>query len=183
MAKSKLHLRELTADELTEIEQLARRRATSTRLVERARIIRLAHQGLGLSAIAQRLQVCRPTVYTWLARFNASGLAGLADEPRSGRPPTYTPAEIGVVIATALTAPTKLGLPFASWTLDRLETYLNEKRHLAIKRSRIDELLLAEGLRWRQQEKWFGKRVDPEFAAKRGRSKRSIPRRRTAVSS
>ena len=26
----------------------------------------------------------------------------------------------------------------------------------------------AEGLRWRQQETWFGKRVDPDFAAKRG---------------
>ncbi|MBP7694397.1 MAG: helix-turn-helix domain-containing protein [Anaerolineales bacterium] len=91
-------------------------------------------------------------MYTWLERFNAAGVAGLADEPRAGRPPTYTPDEVGVVIATALTSPESLGLPFACWTLDRLETYLNEKRGLAIKRSRIDELLIAEGLRWRQQE-------------------------------
>ena len=174
MAKPRLRLRELTADEAAEIEQLARRRTTSTRLVERARIIRLAHQGLGISAIAERLQVSRPTVYTWLERFNAAGVAGLADEPRAGRPPTYTPDEVGVVIATALTSPESMGLPFACWTLDRLETYLNEKRGLAIKRSRIDELLIAEGLRWRQQEKWFGKRVDPEFAAKRGRLRPSL---------
>jgi hypothetical protein len=38
-----------------------------------------------------------------------------------------------------------------------------------MKRSRLDELLLAEGLRWRQQESWFGERVDPEFAQTRGR--------------
>jgi len=28
-------------------------------------------------------------------------------------------------------------------------------------------MLLAEGLRWRKQETWFGERVDPEFAEKR----------------
>jgi transposase len=181
MAKPRLRLRELTADEQTEIERLARSRATSNRLVEQAWIIRLAQQGQGVSAIARRLQISRPTVYGWLERFNPAGLAGLADEPRSGRPPTYTPDAVGVVIATALTAPAILGLPFASWTLDRLEAYLNEERGLHIKRSRIDELLLAEGLRWRQQEKWFGKRVDPDFAEKRGPSKRSTPRRRKTV--
>jgi hypothetical protein len=36
-------------------------------------------------------------------------------------------------------------------------------------RSRISELLIAEGLRWRKPETWFGERVDPDFAAKRGR--------------
>ena len=37
-----------------------------------------------------------------------------------------------------------------------------------MKRSRLDEVLLTEGLRWRKQETWFGERVDPDFAAKRG---------------
>jgi hypothetical protein len=63
-----------------------------------------------------------------------------------------------------LSDPQKLGQPFACWTLDRLETYLNEEKKIEIKRSRIDELLIAEGLRWRTQETWFGERVDPEFA-------------------
>ncbi|HET6467292.1 MAG TPA: winged helix-turn-helix domain-containing protein, partial [Geminicoccaceae bacterium] len=72
------------------------------------------------------------------------------------------------VIATALTDPRALDLPFASWTLDRLAAHLNEREGIAIKRSRIDELLRAEGLRWRKHESWFGARVDPEFAEKRG---------------
>jgi hypothetical protein len=42
-----------------------------------------------------------------------------------------------------------------------------------MRRSRIDEILLAEGLRWRRQETWFGERVDPEFAAKRARMAKS----------
>jgi len=75
---------------------------------------------------------------------------------------------VGELIATSLTDPQELGLPFGSWTLDRLAAYLNEQRGIAMQRSRIGEILQAEGLRWRQQETWFGERPDPAFAAKRG---------------
>jgi transposase len=111
--------------------------------------------------------------YEWLHRFNAEGLKGLTDHPRPGRPPTYTPEQRAEVIAAALTKPEALGLPFASWTLDRLAAYLAEHKKVPIKRSRVDEILVAEGLRWRKQETWFGQKVDPDFAAKRGRSRRS----------
>jgi hypothetical protein len=50
--------------------------------------------------------------------------------------------------------------------LDRLAAYVQEAKGIAMKRSRIDELLRAEGLRWRNQETWFGERVDPAFAEK-----------------
>jgi transposase len=166
--RPRLQLRALTAAEQAEIEQLARSRTVAARLVERAKIIRLASQGVSVAEISQRLKVSEMTVGRWWKRFNVAGVTGLADEPRSGRPQTYTPEQVSVVIATALTQPERLGLPFASWTLDRLAAYLNEQRGLDIKRSRIDELLIAEGLRWHQQEEWFGKRVDPDFAAKGG---------------
>jgi hypothetical protein len=39
-----------------------------------------------------------------------------------------------------------------------------------MKRSRISEILLAEGLKWRQEETWFGAHVDPDFERKRGLS-------------
>jgi transposase len=74
-----------------------------------------------------------------------------------------------------------LDLPFASWTLDRLAAYLQEAKGIAMKRTRIDELLLAEGLRWRSQETWFGERVDPAFAEKRGPSSPSTRPHRRAV--
>jgi transposase len=74
------------------------------------------------------------------------------------------------VIAASLTDPQRLDLPFAAWTLDRLAAYVQEAKGIAMKRSRIDELLRAEGLRWRNQETWFGERVDPAFAEKRGPS-------------
>jgi transposase len=72
-------------------------------------------------------------------------------------------------------------LPFAAWTLDRLAAYLLEHKGIAMRRSRIDEILLAEGLRWRRHETWFGERVDPAFTEKRGASRGSTPRRRRAA--
>jgi len=152
------------------------------RQAERVKVIRLASQGCGTTEIARQVRRTRPRVLTWIKRFNAQGLSGLEDEPRSGRPRTYSVEQVSVVVATALTAPQTLGLPFASWTLDRLAAYLDEVKGIGIKRSRIDEILMAEGLRWRKHETWFGNRVDPAFAEKRGSSNSSTRRRRRTVS-
>src|SRR5262245_32053882 len=149
-------LREMTQEEQTALERLARSRTAEARLVQRAQILLGLHGGEGPSAIARRLGITRPTVYAWAARFNESGLGALQDRPRSGRPPTYTADQRAEVIVAALTKPQDLGLPFGCWTLDRLQAYLNEHQGIAIKRSRIDEILLDEGLRWRHQETWFG---------------------------
>jgi transposase len=170
-----LRLRRLSTAEEQEIGRLVRSRTAPVRLVERARMIDLARQGQRVPAIAATVGVSAPVVRRWLARFNAQGVAGLADAPRPGRPATYTAEEVGELIAASLTDPQALGLPFASWTLDRLAAYLHETNGIAIKRSRIGTILQAEGLRWRQQETWFGERPDPAFAAKRGPSSRSTP--------
>lgn len=176
-----LRVRPMTIEEVETIEQLARSRTAPARAVERARIIRLAREGRRVLAIAEELGVCPGMVRLWLKRFNEKGIEGLKDKPRPGRPATYTAEEVGEVIAASLTNPRDLGLPFSSWTLNRLEAYLNGEKGIAIKRSRIDEILLAEGLRWRTQETWFGERVDPEFAEKRGPSPSSTRKRPRAV--
>jgi transposase len=177
-----LRVRAMSDTEVETIRQLAHSRTAPARTVERARLVWLAHQGRRVPAIAQELHLTPTTVRRWLQRFNGMGLAGLAEKARPGRPARYTPAQVSEVIAVSLTNPRELGLPFASWTLDRLQAYLNEVKGIPMKRTRIDELLLAEGLRWHQQETWFGERVDPAFAEKRGSSRRSIPRRRRAAS-
>jgi transposase len=164
-----LQVRGLTEEEAGAVRRLAQSRTEPVRSVERAGIVWRSSQGERVPAIAQELGLTEETVRHWVKRFNQQGIPGLADTARSGRPATYTPEQVGEVITAALTDPQELGQPFASWTLDRLAAYLNEARGVAMKRSRIDEILRAEGLRWRQQETWFGARPDPEFAEKRGR--------------
>ena len=176
-----LHLRELTPDERSRLEQLAHSRTTPAQTVERARILWQANQGDAAPSIAAELRLDGDTVRRRINRFNAEGLGALEDYPRRGRPATYTPEQVAAVIAAALTKPETLGLPFACWTLDRLAVYLAENKGIAMKRSRLDEILIREGLRWRRQETWFGARVDPAFAEKRGRSKRSTPHRQRAA--
>jgi transposase len=164
----KLRVRELSEAERATIAAWSGTQAGSVRLRDRATIIAWSAEGWWVSDIARIVRVTPQVVRKWIKRFTAAGLDGLQDQSRSGRPPTYTSEQIGEVIAVSLLKPDSLGLPFGCWTLDRLETYLNEERGLAIKRSRINELLVAEGLRWRTDETWFGDRVDPRFAEKRG---------------
>jgi transposase len=177
-----VRVRPLTDEEYQQLKRLAASRKLSAGRVKRAQVVLLSNQGYRAQEIAERLGMCERTARTWINRFSRLGLPGLEEGPRSGRPPVYAPLDVGVVIETALTPPSDLDLPFGSWTLDRLVVYLSEVKGIAIKRSRISEILRQEGLRWRQQEGWFGERVDPDFAAKRGRSKPSTPPPRSTVS-
>jgi transposase len=176
-----LRLRELAQGERESLDRLARSRKAEARLQERARIIQAAVNGDPIGAIARRRGTGQKTVRLWISRFNAHGIAGLQDAPRSGRPPTYTPEQVGELVALALTQPVALGLPFGCWTLDRLATYIREHRAIRMKRGRINQVLGREGLRWRAEETWFGERVDPQFAEKRGKLSGSGQRRLRAV--
>lgn len=172
-----LKVRPLTQEEETTIERQVHARTLPTWKVTRAKIIWYAKEGETVPEIARRLELCEKTTRMWLKRFNELGMKGLEESPRAGRPPVYPAEQVAAVIQAALTKPEDLGQPFACWTLDRLETYVNEVKGIAIKRSRISEIFLAEGLGWRHEETWFGERVDPDFAQKRGPSKPSTPPR------
>jgi transposase len=172
-----IRVRALSAEEQAELTRMARSRTLCAGRVKRAQLVLLAVEGHTAKEIAAILRLHARTARFWLKRFNAHGLAGLEESDRPGRPPVYPAEQVGAVVEAALTCPADLGLPFASWTLDRLAAYLSETKGIAMRRSRIGEILAREGLRWRQEETWFGVRVDPDFARKRGRSSSSTPPR------
>jgi transposase len=176
-----LQIRPLTEEEEQRLTHVSQSRTAAVRDVERARIILQARDGRRVPAIAHALHLCEPTVRTWIKRFNERGVGGLADAPHHGRPATYTREQVGLVVATALTDPQALGQSFACWTFARLAIYLREMHGVAMSRSRIHEVLQREGLRWRTHETWFGKRIDPDFAAKRGRLSVSTATRQQGV--
>jgi transposase len=61
---------------------------------QRAQAILLSHKGYNLNQLQAILDVDRDTLSQWINRFEASGIEGLQDLPRSGRPPIYTLDEI-----------------------------------------------------------------------------------------
>jgi transposase len=178
-----IRVRALSAEEHAELTRMARSRTLCAGRVKRAQLVLLAAGGRKAGEVAEILRLHARTARFWLKRFNVHGLAGLEESDRPGRPPVYSAEQVGAVVEAALTRPADLGLPFASWTLDRLVAYLGEAKGIAMRRSRVGEVLAREGLRWRQEETWFGARVDPDFARKRGRSSGSTPPRPRAAPS
>ncbi len=61
--------------------------------VVRAKIILLAASGLENEQISQILDVPRRIVTKWRKRFCAERLDGLEDQPRCGRPRSFSPCE------------------------------------------------------------------------------------------
>lgn len=114
-----LTLRPVTDEEACALYALSRSRTAEARVRDRARIGWLAHEGQRVAAIKAEVGAADGTVRRWIGRFNERGLAGLQDERRGGRPPIYTAAQVGEVVAASLTDPQELGLPEfdpVSWT-------------------------------------------------------------------
>ncbi len=171
--QTSLRVREFTQEEKRVITKLARSQTASARLVERATILHLGSEGQTVPQIATALGLNEKTVRKWFKRFLEHGLVGLEDAPRSGAPSHYTADHKARVLQAARTRPSDLGLPYHCWTFERLAAYVKEHLGMQMKKTRIFEILQDEGLRWRKQETWFGKRLDPEFVQKRGPSKPS----------
>jgi len=172
-----LRVREVTDEERAKLERLVRAKTAPVRLVERARIVLAALEGLSAPQVAARVGVGEATARQWLRRFNDGGLAGLDDAPRAGRPRTYADDAQSRVIAKARGAPPKPESgdvpPTCHWTLDRLQEELN-KDGVPIKRSQIRRLLKAEHIKWQRPRTWL-ESDDPDFAEKRGGSSGCTP--------
>ena len=87
------------------LEVQARAKGRPARVVERARIVLLAADGVPGVEIAERVGCSEPTVIRWRSRFAEDGLAALVDQPRSGKPPTIEQAVRDEVVSMTLTEP------------------------------------------------------------------------------
>ena len=73
------------------VESIARKYTSPYRDVVRARVVLYAAQGLNNDEIATRLDTPRQIVSKWRKRFYEEGLEGLAERPRAGKPPGFSP--------------------------------------------------------------------------------------------
>ena len=107
-------------EDRSELPRWTRAPSLPAGLVQRARIVLLADEGVGTNEIAQRVGVSKPTVIAWKKRYAAEGIGGLEDRAKSGRPPVIDPVEI--VLATLAPPPESLGV--AHWSSRLLAKHL-----------------------------------------------------------
>ncbi len=105
-----------------------RAKGSPARVVERARIVLLAADGVPGQQIAARVGCAEPTVIRWRSRFDTAGLSGLDDAPRSGKPPTI-PGELRdeILTLTMTQPPTELGI--THWSSRLLAERLRRAGH------------------------------------------------------
>ena len=90
---------ELTDNEQSNLERLARGRSTPARLVTRARIVLQAAKGLRNKAIASALGLQEKTVGLWRKRFCDKRIPGIEkDAPGRGRRRSLAKAKVTEIV-------------------------------------------------------------------------------------
>ena len=148
----------ITPDDLAELRRWARSAQLPAVLVQRARILLLAAEGVANTQIAQRVGVSRPTVIACRRRYVRRGLEGLPDQPRPGRPQTVRRLRRAEILAVTLSPPpARLGI--THWSTRLLA------RELDVSRDSIARIWREYGIQpWRAETFKFS--TDPELAAK-----------------
>src|SRR5258708_28136323 len=94
---------ELSPEQRTAVERLARQLSLTARMVERARIVLQAAEGLENQQIAQRMGITPEKVARWRNRFLQGGMAAVEkDAPRPGRTRTITDHRVKKVVELTL---------------------------------------------------------------------------------
>ena len=120
----------LSPQQRSALEKL--RRSPRQRLAQRAAIVlALSEPGMTHDGVAERLGTIPPTVRRWRARYEAEGVSGLQDAPRSGGP------KAELIVTNQQRA-----------ELERLARRARTNRHLALRAKII--LLSSEGLNNKQ---------------------------------
>jgi len=132
---------------------------------QRSIVIRLLHLGHKPEQIAQMQAVSKPTIYGWYERWRAGGVEGLANRPKSGRPPKTDEAYAAQLEAVLEKEPAELGYDFTIWTIDRLRAHLEKETGIDLSESRFRALLKRKGYRYRRPKFDLSHLQDPQAKA------------------
>jgi len=133
---------EISDEDRVELERIVRAASSEVRMVERARIVLAAGEGLTTSQIAERVRCGERTVKKWRPRYARDGIEGLRDAPRSGAPLTHGPETRALLIAKACTRPqpTEEGARRERWTYRELGAAVGmseSQAHVILQRAAI----------------------------------------------
>ena len=147
----------LSLEDKERLLTMSRSRKLEKRYVERAEVILLSDQGFLMDEIVEQTGLSRSVVNKWRQRFRTSGIEGLKDAPRSGKPRVITPEQQAMVIEKACTKP-KGG--YTNWSQARIA------KEVGISQSKVFQILKQADLKPHKTAYWCGRSKDPEFEEK-----------------
>lgn len=144
-------------EERIELEAMVRSHKLERRYGQRAQVVILSDDGHSLDGIIKRTGLSRPVVNKWRNRFRLSGVEGLKDARRPGKPGSITPEQKARVVQKACEKPTG---GYTNWSQERIAS------EVGISQSAVQLILKHADLRPHKTEYWCGKSPDPEFESK-----------------
>ena len=147
----------LSQDERAALEGWVHASTSEQRLALRARIILAAEQGKASTDIASMLSIRRGTVSKWRTRFAESGLPGLWDKPRSGKPAVYDQNTESRILSK-LDKPPPSG--YAAWNGRLVAEALGD-----VSADHVWRVLRGRGIDLVRRHSWCVS-TDPEFVSK-----------------
>ena len=167
-----IEVRPLTTEELTELDELYHR-TKNVRVRTRVQMILLgAEEKITAPQIAKIVRQDEQTVRRWIKRFNAEGVTGLYDEPKSGAPKRVTEVYRERLLIVVRRRPRSLEQPYSLWTLQRLVDFMAEETGLRFSTETVRLILKANDIVIsRPQHKVSS--PDPEYEVKKRRSRTS----------
>ena len=139
----------LAEEELVELEQ-AIRSARDARIRQRATALHMLHLGQSVTEVAEIMAVKLPTIYGWYHRWQAEGIEGLGDRPKSGRPRKADKNyenRLGEIVELD---PEALGYSFVLWTIERLRQHMHKETGIKLSPARFRVLMKRLGYVYRQ---------------------------------
>ena len=159
----------LSAVDRAVLEERSRTYTAPFAQVIRAKIVLLAADGKPNTVIAGRLDVDVGVVGRWRKRFAESGLDGLGDRQRSGRPRSFPAPVVAGVKAIACEPPEQRDVPLSRWSSAELAAQaVSEGLVEAVSASTVRRWLHEDAIKPWQHRSWIFPR-DPEFAPKAAR--------------
>jgi transposase len=160
----------LSAEQLSELQQLSQSRTAPLREVQRARILCRYHAGETIAGIARAMETTRKSVRKWIDKALAMGAeAALKDAYHRARPPVITEEARAWVIHLACSKPKDLGYAAELWTRSLLAQHVRREAmqagHPSLSRAAkaTVQRILAEQPLHPERVRYYLEKRDPAF--------------------
>src|ERR1700694_2506597 len=168
--KTRLPKLALSAEQLSELQQLSQSRTASLREVQRARMLCRYHEGETITEIARAMEITRKSVRKWIDKALAMGAeAALKDAYHRARSPVITEEARAWVVHLACSKPKELAYAAELWTRSLLARHVRREApragHPSLSRAAkaTVQRILAEQPLHPERVRYYLEKRDPAF--------------------